>query len=267
MKHTLPLRRMLNHIPGMRSAAGIVGERLLGHGFAQRRRQLMARYAEALGNRVRTGPFAGMLIMDGPDACGLMRLIGTYEPELHAVIEELLASNSYDTILNVGCAEGFYAVGLALRVPCARVYAFDTSEKRQQLCLQNAGQNGVAARVKVGGRCKCKDLTKLLAPSRRALVFMDCEGAEKDLMRPDLVGPGLLKADIVLECHDFLDNSITPAILERFSASHRVTRVEEQTHKLPDLPELHGLGGIDKAVAMFEARAVLMHWLVLRAAD
>ena len=64
---------------------------LLGFGFAQRRRRLMAQYSAVLGNRVRTGPFAGMQIADGPDAFGLMRLIGTYEPELHCVIEDLLA--------------------------------------------------------------------------------------------------------------------------------------------------------------------------------
>jgi hypothetical protein len=149
---SLALGRLLNHVPGASYAAGVLGERLLGFGFAQRRRRLMLKYAGALGNRVRTGPFTGMQISDGPDAFGLMRLIGTYEPELHSVIERLLANSSYDLVINVGCAEGFYAVGLAIRLPAAHVYAFDISAAQQRLCKQNALQNGVRARVKVGGR-------------------------------------------------------------------------------------------------------------------
>jgi hypothetical protein len=69
--------KLLNGVPGVRYAASILGERLLGFGFAQRRRRLMAQYSAALGNRVRTGPFERMLITDGPDAFGLMRLVGT----------------------------------------------------------------------------------------------------------------------------------------------------------------------------------------------
>jgi predicted O-methyltransferase YrrM len=257
------MRRMLSHIPGARYAAGILGERLLGFGFAQRRRRLMAQYAATLGNRIRTGPFAGMQITDGPDAFGLMRLLGTYEPELHSVIEELLAGAAYDIVVNIGCAEGFYSVGLALRLLKAHVYAFDIDEKRQRLCLLNARQNRVDSRMTVAGRCTCRNLAWLLTPGKRALVFLDCEGAEKDLLQPDLA-PGLLQADIVVECHDFLDKSITPTILERFSGSHEMTRIDERMHEWPDLPEIRGMSGIDKAVAMFEARTALMHWLILR---
>jgi hypothetical protein len=261
----LSVRKALNGVPGARYAASLLGERLLGFGFAQRRRRLMARYSGALGNRVRTGPFEGMQITDGPDAFGLMRLIGTYEPELHGVIEDLLATGAYQTVVNVGCAEGFYSVGLALRLPSAHVYAFDLIKTRQRLCMLNAHRNGMAGRVTVSGRCTCDKLNELLTPGKRALVFLDCEGAEKDLLRPDLA-PGLLHADIVVECHDFLDSAITPTILKRFHGSHNVTRIDEQSHEWPGLPELRGMGGMDKAAAMFEARTVLMHWLILRTA-
>jgi hypothetical protein len=50
----LSVGRIFNHVPGARYVAGILGERLLGFGFAQRRRRLMIQYADALGNRVRT---------------------------------------------------------------------------------------------------------------------------------------------------------------------------------------------------------------------
>jgi predicted O-methyltransferase YrrM len=203
-----------------------------------------------------------MQITDGPDGFGLMRLIGTYEPELHSVIEKLLEGPAYDLVVNVGCAEGFYAVGLALRLQRTDVYAFDISQSQQRLCRHNARENGVGTRVKVRGRCTCDDLVTLLTPGKRSLIFLDCEGAETELLRPDLA-PGLLQANIVVECHDFLDKSITPTILERFQESHEVTRIDEQMHEWPDLSEIREMSGLDKAGAMFEARSALMHWLLL----
>jgi hypothetical protein len=259
----ISVRRLFNSVPGGRYAASILGERLLGLGLAQRRRTLMARYSASLGNRAKIGPFVGMQITDGPDAFGLMRLIGTYEAELAPAIEDLIARTAYDIVVNIGCAEGFYAVGLALRLPNTHVYAFDLCKKRQRLCVLNAHQNGVAARVTVDGRCTVKELDALLTLEKHALLFLDCEGAEKGLLRPDLV-PGLLQADLVVECHDFLDSSITPTLLKRFHESHDVIRIDERTHELPDLPEVRGMSGIDKAAAMFEARAALMHWLIFR---
>jgi hypothetical protein len=130
----ISVRRLLSSVPGSRYAAGVLGERLLGLGLAQRRRTLMARYSGSLGNRVRTGPFAGMQITDGPDAFGLMRLIGTYEPELAPTIENLIARTAYDIIVNIGCvnigcAEGLYSVGFALQLPKTHVYAFDLCKK------------------------------------------------------------------------------------------------------------------------------------------
>jgi hypothetical protein len=223
----------------------------------------MARYGETLGDCVRAGPFVGMQITDGPDGFGFMKLIGTYEAELHPVIEKLIELARYETVVNVGCAEGFYAVGLALRLPSVRVYAFDILKQARQLCAHNADQNGVGDRVKVGGACKCSDLASLVLPGKSTLIVMDCEGAEKDLLRPDLI-PGLLDADILVECHDFLDDSITPEILERFRQSHDMSLIDEQPREFPNLCGMQGLSAIDKAVAIFESRAAPMHWVVLR---
>jgi hypothetical protein len=43
------------------------------------------------------------------------KFLGTYERELYSVIERAIElAPRY--VLNIGCAEGFYAVGLALRL-------------------------------------------------------------------------------------------------------------------------------------------------------
>jgi hypothetical protein len=124
----------------------------------ERRRAAYQRIIDAILQRhgpiVQAGPFAG-LIYPTTEAAGSAlapKLFGTYERELHDMVERVVARGA-EHVGNVGCGEGYYAVGLALRLPNARVSAFDTSERAQRLCQCMAEANGVASRVVVAGEC------------------------------------------------------------------------------------------------------------------
>ena len=59
------------------------------------------------------GPLAGMdFLPQSAEGCHIAKLLGCYEQPLQPFIEEAIA-NAYPTILNIGCAEGYYAVGMA----------------------------------------------------------------------------------------------------------------------------------------------------------
>src|SRR2546425_613282 len=64
------------------------------------------------------GPFAGMRLV--AETAFLPELLGIWEQELHPVIEGLIAADP-DLVVNVGGANGYYAVGLARRIPRAAV--------------------------------------------------------------------------------------------------------------------------------------------------
>jgi hypothetical protein len=77
--------------------------------------------------RVHSGPFAGMRwISSAPDCARIHipKLLGIYERELNPYIDQACALN-FSRIVDVGAAEGYYAVGMALRNPHARVIAFE----------------------------------------------------------------------------------------------------------------------------------------------
>ena len=102
--------------------------------------------ADEFGLTVRSGPFAGLRFYVTKAAVGAPRvadclpakLIGCYEQELHPGIERLLGS-SPSTIVNVGAAEGYYAVGLAMRAPGSRVHAFEPDTDRREMLRDNVG--------------------------------------------------------------------------------------------------------------------------------
>src|SRR5215813_4226420 len=74
---------------------------------------------QKLGNRVLTGPFKGMIVTDQPnwdDGNSTLKLLGCYEHELWDAIE-LAITRKPSAVINIGCAEGYYAIGLARRLP------------------------------------------------------------------------------------------------------------------------------------------------------
>src|SRR6516164_11669035 len=63
--------------------------------------------------RILTGPFSGMAYLNTSDFGPIApKWLGSYEMEIQDLVGELCGSG-YPTIVNVGSAEGYYAVGFA----------------------------------------------------------------------------------------------------------------------------------------------------------
>src|SRR5450432_1298867 len=87
---------------------------------------------------VQNGPFAGMKYIPQSNGSALIpKLTGTYEQELHGIIEEV-SQRKYHTLVDVGCAEGYYLVGLALRLPNLHVHGFDLNAEALKNCQRLA---------------------------------------------------------------------------------------------------------------------------------
>lgn len=225
-----------------------------------RRLELSAKVAAEHGNRVQHGPFSGMLLpdrsswMEGDRAA---KLLGFYELELHAAVRSA-CERSPETVINVGCAEGYYAIGLARLLPEARVFAFDVDLKAQQVCAAAAAANGVADRVRVAGAASCESLAELVRPGSSGLMVMDCEGCEATILDPQRL-PELSAYDLIVETHDCFVPRVTEKLMERFRATHEVELIRpgarDPAAVLPHWPES------DRWVVVNEARQAGTNWL------
>jgi hypothetical protein len=118
--------------------------------------------------RVNAGPFAGMHYVDtSVGSCFIPKLLGTYERELASKVE-WICRHQPELVVDIGAAEGYYAVGSALRVPLARVVAFELDERGRTALRCMADLNGVADRLSVRGRCGPADLAAALEGSFQA---------------------------------------------------------------------------------------------------
>jgi hypothetical protein len=226
--------------------------------------EILKKIVSATGVSVLAGPFRGMMFWPvgrpGFRAGGEAgSLLGLYELELHDTIAEIVA-RSYNTVIDIGCAEGYYAVGLAYRMPQARVFAFDIEANERQLCQGMAFVNGVAGRVEVGSECTVASLRQL--PRGKCLVFSDCEGAELDLLRPDMV-PELVTCDLLVELHDCFIPGLSDALLPRFAETHRIEIIHAKQRDPDTFPELCFLSREEIQIALDERRPSGMTWAMM----
>jgi len=191
-----------------------------------------------LGRRVASGPFRGMkLAMPLPH---LSCLLGIYEHELFEVWQSWCEKHETFKFIDIGAADGYYAVGLALQPQTKLVKAFEASEERQAIIRANAKVNHVADRVLVAGWCGVQELTAELEDAGRSghkvCLLCDIEGGERDLLDPARI-PMLRYAHIAVEIHGDCDRIIDA----RFSATHEIRRYVERDRSIDDLPALRGL--------------------------
>jgi SAM-dependent methyltransferase len=212
---------------------------------------------------VRHGPFRGMKYPANKSVGSVLvpKLLGSYERELHPLLERLRARN-YTEIVDIGCAEGFYAVGLARMFPNAKIFAYDTSPEAIRLCRLMARENGVDNRLTMGAFCDATTLQNL-ALTHRALVVSDCEGYEKQLFTSETVRR-LAAHDVLIEVHDMVDIEISNHLRAVFKETHQLevaSSVDDirkaQTY---DYPELAPFTLAERKVLLAEWRATTMDW-------
>lgn len=182
---------------------------------------------------VRHGPFAGLQYPEKASYGSTLfpKLLGSYEAEIHLALEQV-CRNQYDRVIDIGCAEGYYAVGLALRIPSAHVYGFDINEKALAMCGDLAEFNDVSRRITLYKECTPEQLADLV--QGKTFIIADCEGCETEIFSDDFV-PKLSNCDLLIETHDCLDMSITNTLRKRFSSTHKI----EVIKSVDDIQKAH----------------------------
>jgi hypothetical protein len=213
-------------------------------------------------NIVRHGPLKGMKYPQKASAGSELypKLLGSYEAELTNTINFILKQD-YSTILDIGCAEGYYAVGIGMKMPHARIIAYDTDETALKLCQQMAQLNNVS--IKIEGFCT-EDTIISLQLKTKSLIISDCEGYESELFTSGLCS-SLRSHDLLIECHDFIDINITPQLLRRLSQTHTVEIIESiddisKAYEY-DYPELQNFNLEERRAILAECRPQIMRWI------
>ena len=213
---------------------------------------------ELTGGRIASGPFRGMHYSN--ESVGsewAPKLLGTYELELWAVVEQIVKERPRQ-LIDIGAGEGYYAAGLAWRIPNAHIVAFEAQSFAHPLMHRILELNSASGRVEINGICTPEILNCHLRDSS-AVIICDVEGAELAILDPSIV-PGLLRSDILVELHEWHSPQLSETIRQRFEKTHQIETICSRRRTLADLPLGMRLSPAQAKACMDEFRPGPMAW-------
>jgi hypothetical protein len=216
--------------------------------------------------RILRGPFKGMVYPDGyaMQMEQFQKIIGSYESELHSVVE-LACKQKYADVVNIGAGEGYYAVGLAMRMSGVAMYAFEMDQQAAESCKQMAAANHVDHQFIFKGECNVDQLALMeFNPNRKGLIICDCEGCELEVLDPKHI-PQLMYCDLLVEIHDLSPSG--PSSFEmmnsRFTETHTITPINMKSRDPRHFPELETLNALEVETVLSQRRLYSVGWMFL----
>jgi predicted O-methyltransferase YrrM len=228
--------------------------------------QFFEKYRYLISDTVTDGPFIGLKypFLTALHSTLFPKLLGCYEFELHGWIRSVFLRR-YHSIVDIGCAEGYYAVGFAKRYQDTIIYAADINPEAREKTKMMASANDITN----------TDLFRILDevtpgfllsldPNKKHLIFSDCEGYEASLFSDEVIAH-LKHSDFMVEMHDFIYPGISDLLRKRFEHTHSIQMVKSVDdvfrYRETQNPEILKIPLADQIKILAEKRPSQMEWL------
>lgn len=209
---------------------------------------------------IRNGVFKGLNYTHSAFGSTILpKIIGSYEEPIAKWIQDVKYEN-YDQIIDIGSAEGYYVTGFA-SILKSKIIGYELNqyaiEENRKLISLN--KKNIQSEIQLINKfCTHKEL-KAQIKNSRSLIFLDVEGAEVDILQPELI-PDLINSDLIVECHDALKFGIIYTLIERFSNTHEIELKVDFPRTLSLYPELSNLTTEEQQFILDERRPKGMTW-------
>ena len=267
----LKLKNQLNKvsIPFIRISEFILDKFSIENKIHQKRKKLSKAIFSDFNGIVKYGYFKGFSLGESykwgsADAASM--LLGFYEKE---ILERLvLESGNRRTLIDLGAADGYYAVGTLFGNIFDRTICFEISEESRRNILENSKINNVENNIIIKGAVNNSNLIPELMNENvkysESVMLCDIDGGEFDPFNDDVLSQlnGLV---IIIEIHEWHKNGLGNYNLLKSRAS-KYFNLEEITMGSRDLSkylEIRHLRDDFRWLLCSEGRHHLMTWLVL----
>lgn len=248
----------------VRSVAKIFGVQI---GIKRLKDKGLRRVIERHGYQVAYGPFMGMQLNPTPfwhhyDLAP--QILGTYEEHVTQKLVSF-AQDGAEGFIDIGAADGYFAVGMSFSKIFHKVYAFEIADAGRQRILQNAGRNRVSTSLIVRSEADVDSVREIVQSGEKWVVLIDIEGAEFDLLSMEMLSV-LCKCSIVVELHPWLVNGgegDEAELIQRASSLFDVKLMRRETYRPNDFREFDDFSDEERLVVLGEGRQKNMRWMVL----
>ncbi|WKV50495.1 FkbM family methyltransferase [Dickeya fangzhongdai] len=233
----------------------------------QRRQRVSLELFQRLQGKVAFGPFKNLLLTQdtwwGKSDLGSM-LLGLYEKEILDFICHT-ESNQFDTFIDIGAADGYYACGMLLSKKVRHAICFEQNKHGQEVIAENWRRNGAIGELQIFGEANSNNLSLIKhVDFHKALMLIDIEGAEFDVLNEAFIEK-IQGATIIIEIHNWIEGFLDKYrdllhILDQYFNINVLDRVERPTVHLDILRDFTD---DNRLLLTSEARPCLMRFLLL----
>jgi len=213
---------------------------------------------------VMAGPFKGLQYpaFKAYTSSILPKILGTYESEIYDHIDTFL-KKKYAQVIDIGAAEGYYAVGIARNMNTTPIICYDVNPQALAFC-KKMGELNQINNLQVNGLFTTEHFEKYAY--QNSLIICDVDGYEKDLFPNTQIVEKLKFSDLIIETHDYIDPSITQNLIKVFSPTHDCVVIPYKSNKVDELPKaLFEKATLEeKKIAVLE-RIVDNKWIIAKA--
>lgn len=238
---------------------------------SERRLRVSLEVYDLCDGTVRYGPFSGVRLTKqvwwGAGDLG-SQCLGLYEKEILDSIEQS-GKNYFDYFIDIGAADGYYAVGMLASGFVQNAICFERSKEGQNTILNNWQNNGSVGNLVVLGEANQESLETL--PSRsfgRSFVLIDIEGHEFELLNSRVIQ--LLKhCHVIIEIHNWVNDFFIKytELLRSLAESFKVTVLERVERPTLGFEELRSFTDDNRLLLTSERRPCVMRFLRLKPRD
>ncbi len=194
----------------------------------------------------------------------ITHILGVYED--HIMNELIKFSKQNDSVfIDIGAADGYFAVGAAYSGLFKKVYAFEIEEKGRESLNKNAKSNLCDKNILIKSEANFEGLKDIINVHKRAVVLIDIEGDEFNLLN-DQTLKLLSNCNIIVELHPALvkDGYQKQKELISFSKSFfNVSLLKRKNYNPNMFEELDHFTDEERLLAFSEGREDNMSWLIL----
>ena len=237
----------------------------------ERQERISLEVFDLLDGVVKYGPFKG-LKLDKDTWWGKLDLgsqcLGLYEKEILDQIGSI-DSNKYQTFIDIGAADGYYAIGMLTSRIAKKTICFEQAQKGREAISEKWKNNGSVGELLVLGEANTKSLTDI-DPSdlNNAIVLIDIEGGEFDFLNSDTL-KALSSCLIFIEIHNWIDDfpNKYASFLRAADAFFQVEAINNVDRNTTHLQELRDFTDDNRLLLTSERRPCLMRFLKLTPRD
>jgi len=226
----------------------------------KKRIDLSNKVSKIFNNTVQEGPFKGMIISEdqfwGPGDKA-SKILGLYEKEIQDLINQIQEKNNFPTFIDIGGADGFFAVGSVKNNLFKNCEVFEISKRGRLAIEKSAIKNNVNDQISIKGEANEKILSSI-ENINNSVILCDIEGSEYDLFSENLI-KNMHPSNVIIEIHNNSNISLNE-FEDKFKNFFSITKIAQEPRSLKSFGELKNFNDNNRALLASEGRSGVPEW-------